>query len=376
LFDDDDKSGLLAAQSATATTFADVHNDLISWDDLKDRMVTVFTDDAMLRVQFDRIKKFRKLSSLLQPNQYPQFSDLRDEIRLFWNKRLNQSDNLTRIAASNYKASLWDDFDDYNPRIFLKPILEHNGRMYHIWGIPGTGKTDFALKLVEFLLAENIDGKKKYSIITNIYSDQAQLIRFGKNVETSSEKLQHFYRTVRMTDLVLKSINEIRKGRNVVVVWDEVSSWAHKQDAGTKGNKDLGRLCRLIRKFNGNILFLEQIDEGLMGQVAEMLVAKFEKKGVKKLHFTTRYGDKNYNKFLESVPRTKIHFESADFAGFIPDLDLKAMFDNIAIDDQGDKLNEIENFIFKIFAEYMKPKNKKTRPKKRSNNKKKKNNVS
>ena len=371
MFDDDDKSGLLAVQSATATTFADVHNDLISWDDLKDRMVTVFTDDSMLRVQFKAISDFRENNLKLQPNQYPNFNQLRDEIRLFWNKRLNQSDHLTRIAASNYKASLWDDFDDYNPRIFLKPILEHNGRMYHIWGIPGTGKTDFALKLVEFVLAENLDGKKKYSVITNIFSTQAQLIRFAKEVPSKTPVIENFYRTHRMTDLVLKAIDELRKGRNIVIVWDEVSSWAHKQDAATKGNKDLGRLCRLIRKFNGNIFFLEQIDEGLMGQVAEMLVAKFEKKGIKRLHFTTRYGDKNYNKFLESVPRTSLNFKTADFAGFKPDLDLKAMFDQIAIDDKGDKLDEIEAFIHRIFLDYIKPSNKKPKKIRRYRKKKK-----
>jgi hypothetical protein len=371
LFDDDDKSGLLAAQTATANTFKDIENDLIGWDDLKDRMVTVFTDYAKLRVWMDKFSTFRNDNPDVQPNEYPQFDRLRDELRLFWNHRLNESDNLTRIAASNYKASLWDDFDDYNPRIFLKPILAHNGRMYHIWGIPGSGKTDFALKLIEFVLAENLEGKKKFSVITNIYSPQATLVRFAKEVPSTHAKLDNFYRTVRMTDLIWKTIQEIRKGRNIIVAWDEVSSWAHKQDAATKGNKDLGRLCRLIRKFNGNIFFLEQIDEGLMGQVSEMLVAKFQKKSEKKLHFTTRYGDKNYNLFLKSVPRTNIKFESADFAGFIPDLDLKRMFDFIAIDDEGDKLDEIEKYIQSLFMEMIKPSVKRPKKKRRYVKKKK-----
>lgn len=334
----------LAVEHALANAFADVDNDFISWTPLKNLMTTVFPDHVTLRWWFDKFIEFQNNGGLTrQPNEAPWFEKLRDELRIALNQRVNISDDLTRISALNWKKNLWKNYSDYNPEIFIRPMLRQDGVMYHIWGIPGFGKTDFCLLQVEEILKHN------FTVVTNIYSPVATLIRYGNQIPSKDEVLPNFFRTVRMSDLLYKMVTEIELGHHTAVALDEMSAWMHKQDSGSKENVDFSRLIRLIRKFNGNIFFLEQIDEGLSSVTNEMLRAKFFKEEQKKVHFMTRYEESNYNLYLNKVPPTKIPFKSGDFAGFIPDVDFKHMFKKIAIDDQGDKIPEIKKYLEDIF---------------------------
>lgn len=330
----------LAIENALSSAFADVDNDFIGWSALKNLMTTTFTDHVQVRFWFGRFKEFKNNGGdNTLPAEAPWFDDLRDEIRILLNQRVNMSDDLTRIAAINYKKHLWLKYNDFNPELFIRPMLEQNGKMYHIWGIPGSGKTDFCMKNIEIFLDYD------FTVITNIYSLDAQLIRFGKAVPSDKETILNFYRTVRMSDLLLKMVEEIERGRSTVVAIDEMSAHMHKQDSSSKSNIDFSRFIRFIRKFNGNILFMEQIDEGLANVTSEMLVAKFHKESRKKVHFMTRNQESNYNLYLESVPKTRLHFKTGDFAGFIHDVNFKEMFDKINIDDQGDKTSEIKDYL-------------------------------
>lgn len=334
----------LAVEHALANAFADVDNDLIGWTPLKNLATTIFPDHAQLRYWFNQFADYQNnggSSSL--PHEAPWFEKLRDELRIALNQRVNISDDLTRISAMNWKKNLWKNYDDYNRAIFIRPMLKQDGVMYHIWGIPGYGKTDFALLQIEEIL------KHDFTVITNIYSPVANLLRFGNIIPSKVETMPNFYRTVRMSDLIYKMILEIELGHHTLVALDEISAWMHKQDSGTKENIDFSRLIRLIRKFNGNVFFLEQIDEGLSAVINEMLRAKFYKEGQKKVHFMTRFEEKNYNLYLENVPRTKIPFKTGDFAGFIPDVNFKHMFNKIAIDDEGNKIPEIKRYLEDIF---------------------------
>ena len=330
----------LAIENALSSAFADIDNDFIGWSALKNLMTTTFTDHVQVRFWFGKFRAFKNNGGdNTLPSEAPWFEDLRDEIRILLNQRVNMSDDLTRIAAINYKKHLWLKYNDFNPELFIRPMLEQNGKMYHIWGIPGSGKTDFCMKNVEIFLAYD------FTVITNIYSLDAQLILFGKSVPSEQETIPNFFRTVRMSDLLFKMVSEMKLGRSIVIAIDEMSAHMHKQDSGTKSNIDFSRFIRFIRKFNGNILFMEQIDEGLASVTSEMLVAKFHKESRKKVHYMTRNQESNYNLYLESVPKTRLHFKTGDFAGFIHDINFKDMFEKINIDDQGDKTPEIEKYL-------------------------------
>jgi DNA-binding phage protein len=343
---DGDSERRLAVENATASAFASIDNDFISWHNLKNLMTTVFPDQSHLRVWLSHFKIWKNVrgNESRLPMEYPKFEDIRDELRMALNDRINKSDDLTRISAMNYANRLWHQFDDFNPKIFIKPMAQQNGIMYHIWGVPGSGKTAFGFTIIDIALKEN------YYVICNMFSLQATLIRFGEEIKTDRKRIiPNFFRTVRMSDLIYKCILIIESGnRNIVVGWDEVSTFMHRQDAPTKSNIDISRFLRLIRKFNINIIFLEQIDEGLAATANEMLGAKIHKISRKKIHYMTRFLERNYNEFLESVPDSPISFKTGDFAGFINDVDFKDMFEKIAIEDEGDKLQEIKKYIVNI----------------------------
>jgi len=349
----------LAVENALASAFSDIENDFIAPSQLKNLMTTIFHDHAHLRVWMKKLNGYLAnggSNSLL--SAWPDFERLRDELRIGLNARVNMSDDLTRIAAMNWKQKLYHQFDDFNPAIFIKPFMKHNGIMYHVWGLPGSGKTDAALSIVEILL------KRDYVVITNIKSADASLVRFGNVVKKGP--MEGLYRTVRLTDMLLFCISMRREGRSVVMVWDEISTFFHRQDATTRASVDLTRLLKLVRKFNANVIFIEQIDEGLVTVAEKMLAAKIWKLSQKRLRYSTRWEDRNYNEYLESVPRTKIQFESGDFAGFRVDVELKDMFDAIALEDEGDKLTEIENYLQNVQIKTLKlgsAKKKKTRRK-------------
>lgn len=357
----------LAIENALSSAFADVDNDFIGWSTLKNLMTTTFPDHVRVRVWFSKFKNFKNNGGEnTLPIEAPWFEDLRDEIRINLNQRVNMSDDLTRIAAMNYKKHLWQKYNDFNPELFIRPMLSQNGKMYHIWGIPGSGKTDFCMKNIEIFLDYD------FTVITNIYSLDAQLIKFGKSIPSERETIPNFYRTVRMSDLLYKMVLEIMRGRSIVVAIDEMSAHMHKQDSGTRSNIDFSRFIRFIRKFNGNILFMEQIDEGLASVTNEMLIAKFHKESRKKVHFMTRNQESNYNLYLESVPKTRLHFKTGDFAGFIHDVNFKHMFEKINMDDQGDQTSKIEKYLLAIVTDEKTSVSKKARKKSKKTLKRKK----
>lgn len=339
MIDDQDKRRL-AVQKGVASSFNDAFNEFITWDGLKRRIVVTLPDHSKTREWLKKFTKFRKLNPNSTPKEFDEYNILIDEILVGINERVNRSDDLTRIAAMNFDENLYEHYEDVNPRIFLKPLLLHNGRLVHIWGNPGSGKTDYCLKLIENAIKED------FTILTNILIKRARIIKYGEIIEVENP-IDNLYRSIRLSDLLYQMIIFREQRKNLIVAWDEVSLFYHKQEAPTKKNIDLGKLLRLIRKFNANVFFLEQIDEGLTSVVNEMMCAKFEKEGRKRLHYTTRVLDRNYNLFLESIPPTTIKFDTYDFAGFDMDVNLSEMFSKINIEGEN-KTEEIKKYLWNI----------------------------
>jgi hypothetical protein len=331
----------LAVEDSIASAFRDIHNEFISWENLENLLVTVLPDHIKVRFWLGEFSKWKFNGNKTKlPREFPQFNELRCEILTGLNERVNNCDPLTKIACINYADRLWRSFDDVNPKIFLKQFIEHNGRMAQISGNPGTGKTDLGMLLTGFALQEG------FVVITNIKSSQATLIRMGELL-VPKNSIPNFYRTVRMSDFLYQCIQHRKAGRNVITVWDEVSTFYNRQEAIYKKNIDMGKFIRLIRKFNCNVFFIEQVDQQLSSLVNEMLVCKFQKETRKRLHFMTIAGDKQYNEYLDWVPKATMEFDTGDFAGFVNDIDFSDLFNKIAVEET-EKLDEIEQYLMKI----------------------------
>jgi len=77
-----------------------------------------------------------------------------------------------------------------------------------------------------------------------------------------------------------------------------------------------------------------------------MLAAEIEKLSKKRAHFNTRYLDRNYNEWIESVPRTTLKFLTKDIAGFVQDVNFTDLFNKVAVEEESEaKLHEIKQYL-------------------------------
>lgn len=351
----DDEKRRLAVESAVSHAFSDIFNPFLPVSDLKKLMVTTFPDHIRVREWFNEISQWSKTNPGMPIQRFPKYEHLQDELLVGISERVNLSDDLTRIAAMNWKKQLYFQWDDLNPQIFIKPFLKQNGVLMQVSGLLGTGKTDYAMKLTEILLENNL------GVLTNLEVKEAIKVRFTKEI-IEEDSIENFYRASRMSDFLWQGIQLRKRGVNTVAVWDEVSQWMHRQESGKKESIDMSKFLRLIRKFKLNIVFLEQIDEKWLSIANELMCAKVEKESPKKLHYATKILEKNYNLWVESVPRTYLQFDTYDFAGFVNDINFSDMFTRIA-DVEGAQWDAIENYLLDIImqkkASYERAKNQK-----------------
>ena len=335
--DDNDNSELrrLAVESALAATFKAVNNPFISWSELKQLLVVTMPDHVRPEWWFDEIRKYRSGGENLSPITFPDMEILRDEILVGVCERVNLTDPLTIIAAMNYGSQIFFDFADYNSKVFIKPFLKHNGILVQCSGLMGSGKTDFALRISEMLLGNG------FVVITNIRCPGAARIVKG---EYTPGIIDNLYMVTRMTDLLLQLIEMRRDGKNVVIVFDETSIFYNRQSANTRENIAIGVFLRLIRKFAGSCIFIEQLEHGLASIANNLTVSRFHKISQKKLQYSTSTLESNYNLFLKNTPKTNIEFDTLDLAGFSLDINFKKMLERIDIDAES-KMDDIKRYI-------------------------------
>ena len=325
----------LAVETALASTFKDIRNPYITWEDLKQLITVCMPDHVRARWWFDEIRKYRGGEGDLPPSTFPMMEMLQDEILVAVCERVNYTDPLTVIAAMNYNSQTYFDFNDYHSKVFIKPFLKHNGILVQCSGLMGSGKTDFALKITEMLLDNG------FVVITNIRCPGATRVVKG---EYTTGDINNLYMVTRMTDLLLQLIRMRRDGKNVVIVFDETSIFYNRQSATTRENISIGVFLRLIRKFAGSCIFIEQLERGLATIADNLTVSRFHKISQKKLQYSTSTLGKNYNLFLDSIPKTNIDFDTLDLAGFSLDIDFKKMMMRIDIDAES-KMDDIKDYI-------------------------------
>lgn len=334
----------LAIENAVSSAFAKCQNRFLGLREMKNLLATVLPDHVQVRYWYGELREFKKNNSMkdiLLSQEFPKYELMIDELMIGINEKINESDDLTRIMAMNWEQQLYHHYDDWNEKIYIKPFLEHMGILTQVSGVMGKGKSDYALTLGQYLL------KKGFTIITNIPCKHAILVRRGEIIPPKKIYHKNFYQTVRMSDLLWFSIQCIREDRSIVILWDEVSQFYARQQAATRSNIDTSKFLRLIRKFNLSIIFIEQLEGGLSTIATTMLAATYHKTRLKKLHYTSRFLERNYNHYMESVPRTEIKFETMGIGQFSMDVDFAAMFESIDIDD-GATIDAIESYLVNL----------------------------
>lgn len=307
---DADKPQVLAIISGVSATYKALRNPYLETDSAIELMSALSWDPELTRKW---IEMFRALEGELFEDEAT-IQAWKDEMYVAMTARLNTLDDLSRAACLNYSSEAFMSWTDINPAVFLRPFSVASGTLAHISGVMDSGKTDLGCTLVDYALDAG------FTCVTN--------------VAFSGELPEGLIRCVRLSDLLLEMIDARLSGRNVLILFDEVSQFFSRREPGRSDNIQLEKLLRLTRKFRSNVIFVEQVRGGLTSVTLELLSVRFHKIAKKKVMFSTRNMEKNYHLMLDSVPRTRLSFETLSLGGFLVDIDLADMFRDVLIEEQ------------------------------------------
>jgi hypothetical protein len=297
--------------TGVANTYRQLRNPFLKTPDAIELMSALHWDPEAVRAWIEEVR-----TNKVGEDLYAHEKMLRawaDEMYVAMNARINTLDDTSRAAALNYAASSWVSWLDMNPRVFLRPFRQSSGTLVHVSGTMGSGKTDLACTLGDYALQEG------YKVITNI---QFKEIPEG------------LVRCTKLSDLMLEMIDARLDEQDVVVLFDEVSQFFSRREAGRGGNIQLEKMLRLTRKFRSSVVFIEQVRGGLPSVALELLSARFHKTAKTRCQYATRNMEKNYNLLLDEVPRTKLKFETLHLGGFRQDIDLGELFRETLIEEE------------------------------------------
>lgn len=296
--------------SGVANTYKQLRNPFLLTESAIELMSAVSYDPEMVRAWIGRLYHLEG-EIYENPDVLALF---KEDVYTSLNARINTLDDVSRAACLNYAATSWMAWNDVNPEVYLRPFRVSAGTLVHISGVMGSGKTDLGCTLADYALKEG------YKVVTN--------------VQFTGELPPGLVRCTRLSDLLLEMIDSRIADRPTVVLFDEVSQFFSRRESARSGNIQLEKLLRLTRKFRSSIIFVEQVQGGLPSVALELLSARFHKLGKKKCQYATRNMEKNYNLLLDSIPRTKLPFETYHMGGFASDIDLGALFRDVLIEEQ------------------------------------------
>jgi len=296
--------------AGVANTYKQLRNPFLLTEAAVELMSAVSYDPEMVRVW---VNKLYALDGEIY--EHPKMlAAFKEDVYTSLNARINTLDDVSRAACLNYAATTWMAWGDINPAVFLRPFEVSSGTLVHISGVMGSGKTDLGCTLADHALRDG------YGVVTN--------------VAFTGDLPDGLVRCVRLSDLLLEMIDARLDGRDVVVLFDEVSQFFSRRESARSGNIQMEKLLRLTRKFRSSIIFVEQVKGGLPSVALELLSARFHKLGKKKCQYATRNMEKNYNLMLDGIPRTALPFKTLHLGGFRSDVDLGELFRDTLIEEE------------------------------------------
>jgi hypothetical protein len=248
-----------------------------------------------------------------------------DHMLIDFNARVNSISDIGRMAVFNDDDMLYSPFYDFNPQSLIYAFRKRKeGILATVSGTMGVGKTDFTLRVVEELLASK---DPSFNVITNI----------PLKVTTLEEYAGHlFYRDTMRT--LLRALCERVQGdtgHHSVVPLDETSMFFSRREPAKKTNVLLEKFIRLIRKYNASLIFIDQQKDGLPSAALELRTVMYHKTDLKKVHYSSGLGSRNYNHYLSHVEQTSLGYYTKKIGSFQSNVDLAKLFDHIDKKEKG-----------------------------------------
>ena len=174
------------------------------------------------------------------------------------------------------------------------------GEVVIVTGKMGSGKTDFALFLVQFT---------KKTVITNI---------------AITEEYENIITCNTMSGLIAALVRSERS----TVVLDEASLFMNSKRIMSDDNMALVKLVVMIRKFRAAIVFITQRDMEIAKTIRELSTLQIAKTSKRVARF---YYDGSSPITFYNIPGTRIKFDTYNMAGFIVDIDITKLFNHVSM---------------------------------------------
>ncbi|WP_137284188.1 zonular occludens toxin domain-containing protein [Halorussus salinisoli] len=180
----------------------------------------------------------------------------------------------------------------------------------YIYGLMGSGKTDFAFLLLEVFAS--IYGRDSVYMAANVSSDDLD------------EEIDHYSRIV---DLLEERRERIQAGESLdpfVIVIDEAAQIFSGSGADQHRAKQLAKLLKLARKSNANIILIGQDGKDIDASLRALCTVFIEKQSQKKAVFWQDVKDRqgiNEMMSLSGIPPTNYDFSTWDEGDFVFDDD-------------------------------------------------------
>jgi len=232
---------------------------------------------------------------------------IREDLRL----QLMEMDTITRLGGmraypfGSMKAESWFD---RTPWYYLKNFDPWGFGV--IYGNPNSGKTDFAVTLIDDILALESYRTRlppsftPYRVVTNI------------KIKEPPSELTYTRKFSQMLLACLKNL--LNHGCLTICVLDELSQYFARKKAMSKKYQDMERMIFLFRKPGGNLISIVQRPADIPSVVESFSETMFYKKSQTKLMI--KHGAERT--VINGIPPTRLHYDHRDPASFLVDVDM------------------------------------------------------
>ena len=222
-----------------------------------------------------------------------------------WNMQINTWDSLSRIGviAEIGDVDFADDWSfDGNALTKWAYTLGNNA---YIHGGVKRGKTNFALRLGEYFLAED------WVIVSNI---------------PLQERVPNYHYTPTLS-LLLKVICQARlTGKRVLILMDEGAIFWIKMETILSQNKSMHKVVLTLGKLAATLIYVGHRSRDIPSIVVWSAVASFEKLAQRTVFVDIDEGIRVRSKTFTSVPATKLKYSPSKVQNFEMDIEINELF--------------------------------------------------
>ncbi len=290
--------------------------------DLVENVITYYWADAELGEQW--LHEAWELAVGRRLNSDEEFRNaFISETRAQFAQRIQVLDPLSQLASMNPYSTAHSEeltFQDVSPYFFLKAFY---GWAFGVeCGNPGSGKTDWACKIIEMAL------ELGFAVVTNI---QLTVVPKGVKYITS------------LKQVLETALDNLFKGKLTIAVLDELAQYFNKKQSMKKTFVDMEKLIFLFRKFGCNLISILQLPKDIPTVIEQFSSVYFQKLSREKLLFKRGV---NEAFIIKEVPGTKLKFKTHDPASFIIDVDVDALHGYVAsLGPNDNKLEAIRKWL-------------------------------